>query len=179
MTQRKQYVIDKKFQLRAAFSIIGLMLIVSAVIVAAVSVNVSMNNRRLNNIIVLYNNNVEALLAFSQEAAGAEKLPIANVSRIHAENVRTMESIIAQNNTLLWGIVVFILAQAVILFVALIRKTHHVSGPVYVMSNYLREIIDGRLPSPRPLRKNDELKELYALFVEMVEKLKDKGKGGE
>ena len=176
MTQRKKYVIDKKFQLKTAFSIIGVILVVSAVIVAAISVNVSMNNRRLNNIIVLYNNNVEALLAFSQEAAGAEKLPIANVSRIHAENVRTMEGIIAQNNALLWGIVVFILAQAVILFVALIRKTHHISGPVYVMSNYLKEIIAGKLPSPRPLRKGDELKEFYSLFVEMVEAVKRRAK---
>jgi len=174
MTQRKKYVLDKKFQLKTAFSIIGMILVVSAIVVSAISANVSMNNRRLNNIIVLYNNNVEALLAFSQEAAGAENLPIANVSRIHAQNVETMERIITQNNALLWGIVVFILAQAVILFVALIRKTHHISGPIYVMSGYIKEIIAGKLPSPRALRKNDELKEFYALFGEMVAKLKER-----
>ncbi len=177
MIQRKKYVIDKKFQLKTAFSIIGVILMVSAVIVVAISVNIGMNNRRINNIIVLYNNNVEALLAFSQEAVGTENLPIANVSRIHAQNVKTMEKIIAQNNALLWGTVVFILAQAVILFVALIRKTHHISGPIYVMSNYIKEIIAGKYPSPRPLRKNDELKEFYALFGEMVDAVKRRGKG--
>ncbi|HSV95830.1 MAG TPA: hypothetical protein VLM75_02720 [Spirochaetota bacterium] len=174
MTQRKKYVLDKKFQFKTAFSIIAVILLVSAVIVAAISANISMNNRRLNNIIVLYNNNVEALLAFSQEAAGAENLPIANISGIHAQNVATMEKIIAQNNALLRGIVVFILAQGAILFIALIRKTHHISGPIYVMSGYMKEIIAGKYPSPRPLRKNDEFKEFYALFGEMVERLKER-----
>jgi hypothetical protein len=44
------------------------------------------------------------------------------------------------------------------------------------MSNYLKEIIAGKLPSPRPLRKGDELKEFYALFVEMVEAVKRRGR---
>jgi nitrogen fixation/metabolism regulation signal transduction histidine kinase len=54
----------------------------------------------------------------------------------------------------------------------IIKITHRISGPVYVMSNYMKEIINGIIPSPRPLRDKDELKNFYELFVEMVKSLK-------
>ena len=44
------------------------------------------------------------------------------------------------------------------------------------MSNYFREIIDGNIPDPRPLRDKDELKGFYALFKELVYSLKEKEK---
>jgi hypothetical protein len=104
MTQRKKYVIDKMFQLKTAFfdhrSHPGG---VGGYRRARSAQREHEQPAPEHNIIVLYNNNVEALLAFSQEAEGAENLPIANVSRIHAENVRTMERIIAQNNALFVG----------------------------------------------------------------------------
>lgn len=41
------------------------------------------------------------------------------------------------------------------------------------MSGYLREIISGKIPvSLRPLRKHDDLKNLYSLFGQMVDTLK-------
>ncbi|HEY3242328.1 MAG TPA: hypothetical protein VGM03_03170 [Phycisphaerae bacterium] len=50
--------------------------------------------------------------------------------------------------------------------------THRICGPLFVISGYLRELRAGRYPACRPLRKNDEFKELYRQFVETVEALR-------
>ena len=47
--------------------------------------------------------------------------------------------------------------------------THRVAGPMYVLEAYLREIIDGRLPKVRALRKKDEFKELHDTFRKAVD----------
>jgi nitrogen fixation/metabolism regulation signal transduction histidine kinase len=58
----------------------------------------------------------------------------------------------------------------------LIRMTLRVSGPAMVLSNHIKQIIGGRYPYMRPLRKDDELQDLYRLFSEMVEVLKERDK---
>ncbi len=39
--------------------------------------------------------------------------------------------------------------------------THRIAGPIFVMNRYLGVLASGRIPTMRPLRKNDELKTLY------------------
>jgi len=57
----------------------------------------------------------------------------------------------------------------------LIRKTHRISGPIYVMSNYMQQIIEGKIPDHvRKLRKKDELQEFYKIFTKMVESIKNR-----
>lgn len=43
--------------------------------------------------------------------------------------------------------------------------THRICGPLFVMDRYLRDLGDGCVPKPRPLRRKDEFKELYATFT--------------
>jgi hypothetical protein len=46
------------------------------------------------------------------------------------------------------------------------------SGPVLVMEGWLNELRGGRIPELRPLRRNDEFKELYVAFSKAIEHLK-------
>jgi signal transduction histidine kinase len=49
--------------------------------------------------------------------------------------------------------------------------THRIAGPIFVMNRYLSVLASGRIPTMRPLRKNDELKTLYGSlrgFVDML-----------
>ncbi len=50
--------------------------------------------------------------------------------------------------------------------------THRVAGPVFVLERYFREIIAGRLPHVRALRKKDEFKELHDTFNRAVTVIK-------
>jgi len=77
----------------------------------------------------------------------------------------------------LFIIIGFVILQGVLLYFILIRKTHKIAGPLYVMSNYFNDIINGITPNPRSLRKQDELQDFYALFVKMVDALHKREEG--
>ncbi len=74
-------------------------------------------------------------------------------------------------------IVVFSLGYAVVNAMGLglwsIIATHRLCGPMFVMKRYLSELANGRIPCPRPLRKKDEFKDLYAVFTRATESLRD------
>jgi hypothetical protein len=50
--------------------------------------------------------------------------------------------------------------------------THRVAGPVFVMGHYLDVIARGRYPRMRTLRRSDELRRFFAVFLAAVEALK-------
>jgi len=207
MKKRTQYLIDRKFQLRHTFSIIGLKFVVIALITGAIAFNAAYNNGQLSrnnaqlqniindqsNIIIIQDNNVEALLTYSQAVKDKTRIKAINdVAMLHGRNMKTLEqnnhtisdiishtdNVIKYNTGLLVTVCVFIILQGIILYFMLIRKTHRISGPIYVMSNYMKQIIDGNFPeNMRHLRKHDELKEFYDLFREMVRSLKKSGGG--
>ncbi|MFQ5589660.1 MAG: hypothetical protein ACE5HE_00725 [Phycisphaerae bacterium] len=81
-----------------------------------------------------------------------------------------------QANSVWEGTAVMILAA--VIFAALtagavgfwsMYLTHRIAGPLYVLENYLREMIAGRLPRVRELRKKDEFKELHRMLRKTVE----------
>ncbi|HDP80833.1 MAG TPA: hypothetical protein ENN21_08320 [Spirochaetes bacterium] len=170
MTQRKQYLLDRKFQLRTTFSMVGSMLAAAVIIVAVIGTIMTVNNRRLRNVMIINENIVNSLMTFSQRGTDpGEAAAVKTVSRLHEQNVRNIQRIIRHNTWMLYGIIgIFIVTGAGIFFV-LIRKTHHISGPVYVMSNYIKDILAGKEPHTRQLRKNDELKEFHSLLCRLIE----------
>lgn len=175
MKKRKKYILDKKFQVKTAFSIIGITSIVVTIIIALISINIVNNNNKLSNIIVIQKNVVEALLTYSQENRNREeRILINNIYKDHDKNINNIEGIMDLNFKFLVLIIIVSVIQCFILFIFLIRKTHKISGPIYVMSRYIKEIINGKYPETRPLRKGDELKGIYELLLEMIEKLKEK-----
>ena len=50
--------------------------------------------------------------------------------------------------------------------------THRVAGPVFVMGHYLSILAQGRFPRMRTLRRSDELKSFFRVFLDAVETIK-------
>jgi hypothetical protein len=50
--------------------------------------------------------------------------------------------------------------------------THRVAGPVFVLGHYLRVLAEGRFPRMRTLRKSDELKSFFRIFIDAVDAMK-------
>ncbi len=50
--------------------------------------------------------------------------------------------------------------------------THRVAGPVFVMGHYLSVLAQGRFPRMRTLRRSDELKTFFRVFIDAVEAMK-------
>lgn len=175
MKKRKKIILDKKFQLRTTFSIIGLTSIIVTIIIGLITVNIAHNNDKLSNIITIQKNVVDTLFTYSQEnKSRAEKILINNISKSNDKNIGNIQNIIDLNYKFLIVIIAISIIQCIVLFYILIKKTHRISGPIYVMSKYMDEIINGNYPKTRPLRKDDELKEIYDLFLKMVHTLKQR-----
>ncbi len=55
-----------------------------------------------------------------------------------------------------------------------ILVTHRVAGPIFVMGHYLAVLARGRFPRMRTLRSRDELKTFFQIFLQAVERLKER-----
>ena len=82
-------------------------------------------------------------------------------------------ALIERSDTLLWAAfaaIALLLAAALGLLGVVI--THRVAGPVFVMGHYLSVLAQGRFPRMRTLRRSDELKSFFRVFIEAVESMK-------
>ncbi|MCU0847365.1 MAG: hypothetical protein MUD12_05715 [Spirochaetes bacterium] len=173
MSQRKKYIIDRKFQFRHTFFIIGIVAVITASILSAITISVVYNNNRIENIYEI-ENSVVSFLTSRPTAPNddAYKTAMKNISRNHSNNMQTLKNIIQYNRILLILLIGIILIQGLILYLILIRLTHKISGPIYVMSNYITEILNGMTPVIRPLRSGDQLKDFYDLLLKLFDKFK-------
>lgn len=175
MRQRKNYLIDKKFQIKTTAFIVGISSIIVIILLTAMGIYITSNNTKLNNIIIIQDNVVETLLTLSQNnQEEGVKLSIKNAAKNHQKNITTIKNIISLNTTFIIIILILAVIQYIILYFVILRKTHKISGPAYVISKYIKDILNGNLPEPRPLRKGDELTELHGLMVRLINFLKDR-----
>jgi len=82
-------------------------------------------------------------------------------------------ALIERSDTLLLGAfagIALLLAAALGLLGVVI--THRVAGPVFVMGHYLSVLAQGRFPRMRTLRRSDELRSFFAVFIQAVEAMK-------
>jgi hypothetical protein len=55
-----------------------------------------------------------------------------------------------------------------------VAMTHRVAGPVFVMGHYVSVLARGGFPRMRTLRKTDELRSFFQIFIDSVELLKQR-----
>ncbi len=69
-------------------------------------------------------------------------------------------------------VVGMLLLEVIALGVLGLLVTHRVAGPVFVLHRYFSELAEGRYPTVRGLRKGDEFKDTFTLFVAAIDTLK-------
>jgi hypothetical protein len=99
--------------------------------------------------------------------------------QVHAQAVsllspdRDTRALIERSDALLMaafaGIALLLAAALGLLGVVI---THRVAGPVFVMGHYLSVLAQGRFPRMRTLRRSDELRSFFAVFIQAVEAMK-------
>ncbi len=147
MAKRKNYIINKKFQFRATFTVIGLIFVVIAILTALIGMNAIDNNGKINKIVEIQDNIVQVLTS-SDTTEGDETQQKMNIemAKNHNENMQTLRKMIASNQILLWTIVCIIIVQGIAMFFILIRQTHRIAGPLFVMSIYIKQILNNHYP---------------------------------
>ncbi len=193
MSKRKSKLVDKKFQNRITFSLIGIVLIAFMIIIALLAIDSAMRNKEisatitdLDRSIIVEDNIVKAFTEYSKlNSVSHVRISLDKIRKDHEESIRIMKDLSAllkgyenRNFITLSAIIGIIVLFAVFLYFYLINITHRISGPLYVVQKQMREIIDGGSPELRKLRENDEFRELYSTFIEMINVLgpRDRGK---
>lgn len=185
---KRKKLIDKKLQLRTAFSVIRFYFAAFFVVIVFLVIHTVLTDKKINGTV----NNLKAAINTEQnivnafiknpDAASSQNLlpESVKISEDHNRSVKAIETHIGVLTGLLKSgfvvisiIAVFIIIMGIILYFYLIRLTHTISGPVYVMTKHIQDIMDGKEPSLRALRENDQLKEFYARFVELAKKFQE------
>jgi len=123
--------------------------------------------------------NQELLDRFDDPAFKTQLL--ARAKAVDEQYEKERQAVIAQHETLLarqrnLTLVIVLGLGALVLLVGAgsIVATHKIVGPVFRMKRLLREVADGRLNEPAPLRKGDELQELFEEYDRMVRAQKER-----
>ncbi|MBN1533290.1 MAG: hypothetical protein JXA20_11550, partial [Spirochaetes bacterium] len=82
-----------------------------------------------------------------------------------------MRGLVQRNRLIVTIMIVTTMVLGAFLYYYLLRLTHRISGPIYVVSRIMRDVMEGRTPDARPLRKDDEFQEFYAQFTEMMRQM--------
>jgi nitrogen fixation/metabolism regulation signal transduction histidine kinase len=182
---RKKYVLDKKFQLGLSARAIILPLLTTLAICGILlyfagdtTSLTKENSKNMTAIIDTQDSMLDMFMGIPSlqdsanpivkkcDSAFKENLKITNRINDNHERIR-------RNSRIVLGIlIVMTIVQTAIIFFQFIFFSHKISGPLHVMTNYLREFRSGKCPEYRPLRKNDELREFYDEFWETMKCLK-------
>lgn len=204
MKYKRSYVIDKKFQYGKSLRLVGAVTVIIAVVILAVGLLISINNRKTseNNKLIISNiENINTILDLQQSIylkflmipTGVDEKTFSKIAltltkdynystrSLNATSASNQEIIISNNKIirtnayLILAIIIITITGLVILFIRLVRYTHRISGPIYLMSMYAKEILNGGKPQMRDLRDKDEFTEFYDLFRQMGEKIIEQG----
>jgi len=187
MTRKK--LIDKKLQLRTTYSVIRFYFIAFFIILILLLIHTALTDKKINGTIRnlqgainTEQNIVNAFIKYSDMTSNADlQLRSKKISDDHnasiniiAAHIQVLSGLLKSNFLIILIIAGFILAMGLILFFYLIRLTHTISGPIYVISQHIQDIMDGKEPSFRALREDDQLKDFYNQFAEMVKTIQSK-----
>jgi hypothetical protein len=186
MDQRKQKIIDKKFQLHTTYSFMSIFFILIAIVIITVGINYYNDNKKIEKIVEeqksIMNAQTEIIKSMLQivKVKNGDNSVLTtkireksdNNTLLMKNNIDLVKKLTQRNNLIFIIIIAFLIATGFILYPVLIRKTHKISGPIYLMSEYIRDVMNGKYPDLRPLRKKDELKEFYQLFSRFITFLK-------
>lgn len=199
MKRKRSYIIDKKFQYGKSIKVVGAVTILLAFIILAVGVIISLNNHKTskNNKLIMSNTeNINRILdlqqsiymRFSMIPYGVDQQTYSRIaveltkdynnsiknlnasSLANEEIIKSNNNIIIVNTILIIAIIVMTFSGLGILFTMLIRHTHRISGPIYLMTMYGNEILNGKKPNMRKLRDKDEFGEFYEIYKKICAK---------
>lgn len=183
MFKRKNRIIDKKFQLKTTFKIISISTIAFMVLITFIGINATIKNREINDTVRDFNDAIESEDKMVKSYINNSTIDKGVEFRINADKMtiehdKSIESmrkflvslnlLVRENFTIIAVIVVILLIQGIILYFFLIRITNRISGPIFLITQHIQEIMEGREPSFRSLREKDEFKELYEEFSMMI-----------
>lgn len=185
---KRKRLIDRKLQLTTSFAVIRFYFIAFFIVLALLVIHTALTDNKitgtvkdLRGAVETEKNIVNAFIKYSDMTSNSDlQLKSQKISEDHNNSVQVIEKHISVLTGLIKSgfiviiiITCFMVIMGLILFYYLIRLTHTISGPIYVMTQQIQDIIGGKEPAARPLRQDDQLKDFYEQFIEMTKKIQE------
>jgi nitrogen fixation/metabolism regulation signal transduction histidine kinase len=195
-SQRKlrNYLLDRKFQLKYANLAAGIALVLSVSLGAllwtasehtvvqsraavALGSEVLVESRKVSEVVAMnivrdpvYSENPSLKAAFEADAKAQAATLGSQQARLEG-HAATLERARVQFGAILIASLLLLVAM---LWMGGIVLTHRVAGPIHKMKKQLRAVRDGDWAVPGPLRRGDELTEFFDTFNDMVTALRER-----
>lgn len=187
--KKRQIIINRKFQYNIAGSFAAVSAATMTVIIIMLSAVLILNNLKLDEIArdqqTLAATQVEifkTLVALSSSknlknfhisASVIEKDNI-NTEAMFNQNNEKIKNITERNNSLIVMLIISAIMQSVIIFYLMIKRSHRISGPVFLLNRYIEDMKRGEYPEIRPLRIKDDFHDLFNNFRDLADKIRKK-----
>lgn len=187
--KKRQIIVNRKFQFSMAFSFAALSALIMTVVIIILAALLISNNSKLRDISLnqqqLADSQTEIFKTLIGIAAAEDikKLHI-STSAVKLDNEKNQElirhnnamiqDITLMNNRIIALLIISAVLQSVIIFYIMLKRSHRISGPLFLLNRYIDEMKIGEFPEIRPLRANDDFHELFDNFRELVDELKQK-----
>jgi len=178
--KKRQIIVNREFQFSMAFSFAALSALIMTFVIIILAALLMSNNSKLRNISL----NQQQLADSQTEIfktligiAGAKDIKKLHISaspvkRDNEKNRALISNNNLMNNRIIAMLIISAVIQSVIIFYIMLKRSHRISGPLFLLNRYIDEIKKGSYPEIRPLRANDDFHELFDNFREMVDILK-------
>ncbi len=168
--KRKQYVIDKRFQYKIAIKA-AIFPLISVIIISTVLIYFASDN---NQMIEEINSNqaaiIDTFLSLPQLADPKNALTM-EANKKFQINLGKSREIQKNSRTMIYFLIIMTIIQTITIFTLALFLSHKISGPIFIMRRYLKDLKDGKKIYLRPLRKGDEFKEFYEEFCDTIKNL--------
>jgi len=187
--KKRQIIVNRKFQFSMAFSFAALSALIMTVVIIILAALLISNNSKLRDISLnqqqLADSQTEIFKTLIGIAAAEDikKLHI-STSAVKLDNEKNQElirhnnamiqDITLMNNRIIALLIISAVLQSVIIFYIMLKRSHRISGPLFLLNRYIDEMKRGEFPEIRPLRANDDFHELFDNFRELADELKQK-----
>lgn len=187
---KRQIIVNRKFQMNIAVSFAMITALTMTVIIVIISSVLIFNNIKLNKITSDQQTLSETSGEIFKSLIGLSS--IKKLQNVHLSttlllednektgvlinrNIEEIRKITERNRLLIIILIISAIIQSAIVFYLMLKRSHRISGPVFLLNRYIDELKAGNSPEIRPIRTNDDFHELFDNFRELVEVMKKKG----
>lgn len=186
---KRHIIVNRKFQINIAASFAIITALTTSVVIVIISSVLIFNNIRLAQI----TKNQQILSETGGEIfksliglSTAKKLNNLHLSTsllmednektslLIKQNIEEIKKITARNRILIIILIASVIIQSAIVFYFMLKRSHRISGPLFLLNHYIDELKAGITPDVRAIRSNDDFHELFDNFRNLVEQLKKK-----
>ncbi len=178
MISKRRIIIDRKFQLKTVFSILGAVSVAFILVIALTGISILSSSKSISSGTERITRSLDRIdgrvLSGSINSNSDKKVTAGdpNATADIRSEIREIQRVTRMSLHVITGLLVIVIAMCVFLYFYLLKVTNRISGPIYVMTRHINDVLEGRDPELRDLREKDELRDFYAQFLALLEKFR-------